>query len=357
VSAFDTTIAWYLENNDPLIFFIMNEKDPYHGQQKCAAITARGKSCTNGAYYSDRNNYFCGLHSNKQTRRELVKNTEFVKQQRNKEHETHLLTLDYDEHHIRRFMVSKRLPRGKRQPYETGYLNIFPNYKDEHRTEGEGYPSLSPMCLGPIDHGFPGLPPANNLENAHQYSKFWSFELDDKDQVKADMLEIRNRGYLSTNPKRHKWTKEVLEKYGSVVPKFSLYYDKWGNERRYSYIECRYFYCYWYTLLVTGWSPDGAYVVSPCSKAREDFRKLQNKTADLNIVGPDGYPITTDIWQCYIDTTKPFGHELVLYSLLTIGTNLRLPWERYRQQHCNIYKDVDFWFKHNRIEPNIHSVD
>ena len=41
-----------------------------------------------------------------------------------------------------------------------------------------------------------------------------------------------------------------------------MYYDKDGKEHRYTYIECRYFYCHWYEKLL---------------KETNDYKELVNK--------------------------------------------------------------------------------
>ena len=112
---------------------------------------------------------------------------------------------------------------------------------------------LSPKSLGPIHHEMPGLPPAQNLENFHQFAKFWKFELDDDGDIKDIYKQNRVNAYLDPIPYRHKYDRKTLSKYNNNInrPMFSMYYDKHGNEHRYSYLECRYFYSHFYEKLVS----------------------------------------------------------------------------------------------------------
>ena len=58
-----------------------------------------------------------------------------------------------------------------------GYLNVFPNYKHQNRKDGYGCAKLSPKSLGPVNHGMPNLPIAKNIENYHQFAKFWDYSI------------------------------------------------------------------------------------------------------------------------------------------------------------------------------------
>ena len=41
--------------------------------------------------------------------------------------------------------------------------------------------------------------------------------------------------------------------------------------------------------------------------------------------------INKALWQAYNDTSRPFGHELVLYTLLMLERKEDYPWNRYRR--------------------------
>lgn len=207
----------------------------------------------------------------------------------------------------------------KNPEHHDGYLKIFPNYNHAGRKDGIGYPSLSPKSLGPVHHGQPGLPVALNLENLHQGSKAFPQEVT---AGKPNELFYKTRlgMYADPIPHRHKF-----EKYPELapagknknVPVFSVWVRPDGTEQYLSYFESRQIYCVIYEEFV---------------KSLPDFITLKAKLADgynLQICGYDAYPVDKPTEQvldkCYCDTSKPFGHELVLYCML-LGF---APWKKY----------------------------
>ena len=73
-----------------------------------------------------------------------------------------------------------------------GWWPIFPNAKHGGRTDGAGCPSLSPKIMGPIDHGQPSLPPAQNLENLHQGNKVFPSEAVDSHGEATHVKDVHN---------------------------------------------------------------------------------------------------------------------------------------------------------------------
>ena len=74
-----------------------------------------------------------------------------------------------------------------------------------------------------------------------------------------------------------------------------------------------------------------------------DFQTLKEWVQhgiNLQIVGYDAYPVTDTLWNHYLDTSTPFGHELVLYTLLTESNPEQYPWNLYRLLHPNIYRGI-----------------
>lgn len=99
-------------------------------------------------------------------------------------------------------------------------------------------------------------------------------------------------------------------------------------ERRFTYVQSRYFYCHFYEQL---------------AKETVDFKKLQHyldEGINLRIVGYDGYNVTKDLYTHYTDPTKAFGHELVLYSLLVIANPSDYPWNVYKANHAELYDNM-----------------
>ena len=44
------------------------------------------------------------------------------------------------------------------------------------------------------------------------------------------------------------------------------------------------------------------------------------------------------LWNNYLDISRPFGHELVLYTLLVLENADDYPWNIYYKKHSNITK-------------------
>jgi hypothetical protein len=191
-----------------------------------------------------------------------------------------------------------------------GYLKVFPNNKMQNRKDGFGCCSLSPMRLGPVNHGQPGLPPCLNLENFHQGNKCFALEADDNEEPAPLFDEMRLAYYEDKEPHRHK--------YKGKKPLYSVWVDKQGKIHKVEYITSRQFYCIFYERL---------------TENNEDLKKLRQMLDDginLQIVGYDGRAVGhRSIEQEYLDPAAPFGHELVLYTLLTHKPE-DYPWRKYK---------------------------
>jgi hypothetical protein len=308
----------------------------FYGEQLCQTTYLsgknKGKECSNFAYYEKNNKYLCGVHS-KNPRNKLPINP--------KKNEIELKK-EIDEKHFCEETAKKNIKNGvtgditvsklkmmKKPENIKGYTKVFPNFKHQNRKDGIGCSSLSPKALGPIDHNIPGLPPSKNLENFHQFSKFFPFEIKNN-KILQEAFELRIKGFNDNVPHRHKFDIKTLKKYGDNVniPLFSMFYDKSGNEHRYSYIECRYFYCHWYEKL---------------AKETKEFQYLKyliKMGNNLQIIGYDGYKPNKDLIIHYEDDKQPFGHELVLYTMLKIDNPEHYPWNIYYKKHKNIYNNV-----------------
>jgi hypothetical protein len=307
----------------------------YYGEKKCQSlIKSTGKPCTNLTYFQSDGKLLCGVHSKKDKNRiKLKKNPNKAK----------LFLEEIKKHNLeirnqaalnknagkKGDVVCSKLKMMQKPDYIKGYLNIFPNYKHQGRKDGFGCSRLSPKSLGPVNHNMPGIPPAKNLENYHQFAKFWKFELDKDNQIIDKYKIARNKAYQDPIPYRHKYDRKTLKKHGNVnVPEFSVYYTKNGEERRYNYLQCRYFYCHYYESL---------------AQKEPDFTRLNKKINEgynINIVGYDGYQVTKSIWDCYNDTSKPFGHELVLYTMLIEQNPKKYPWNIFYEKNKDLYKNI-----------------
>jgi len=266
--------------------------------------------------------YLCGVHSrrHKSIRKPLPRDPD-AKMKREIELTLHQRTVEEcaadNERAGRRGRITVRKMRMMRAPaLKSGTLNVFPNNRHGKRKDGYGAPELSPMRLGPVNHKQPGLPPALNIENYHQFNKVFPNEVDEKTNDPLPVFYTRQRAaYLDPVPHRHKFPLSEMKKLGkgknANVPLYSVHKDEnTGHERRYTYVESRQFYCKQYELL---------------AKKTEQFRHLKQrieKGMNVCIWGYDGYPIEESadaIYRAYIDASRPFGHELVLFTLLVLS--------------------------------------
>jgi len=288
----------------------------YYGEQRCSK-----EPCRNKAYYICNGNYLCGVHSKNKTRVELPhrdKNEALqLKMQRIKD-EKLLIENERQQnvlHGRSGNVILSKMYMMKDPEYVKGFLKVFPNYKHQNRIDGYGCMRLSPMYLGPIKHGQPGLPDALNLENFHQANKVFPWEVDENGNPSPIYYENKHKMYLDPKPHRHKFMGK-----NKNSPVYSIWVDKSGQEHRLNYIESRQFYCNFYERLAS---------------AQEDYQRLYQMIREgynLQICGYDAYPVDPTpkaIEKAYLDPSKPFGHELVLYTMLILPIET-YPWRKYK---------------------------
>jgi len=313
------------------------KKGPYFGEAPCTGKTKAGNPCTNVAYYSVYSPLTkcqvvrCGVHSKKGHRSELLRDPN-AKRKREQALEEHASSVEAKRNKQAKGQITcAKMRMMKPVELRDGFLLVFPNNKHQNRNDGYGCAALSPMRLGPVKHGQEDLPDALTIENYHQFNKVFPIEVDEDDKVLPVFYEKQRAAYLDPVPHRHKYKREEILKMGCVnanTPKFSLHLDADGKERRYTYVDSRFFYCIWYEKLAT---------------QTEEFKYLKtmhDKGYNLCIVGYDAYPPTEDLYAHYCDPSRPFGHELVLYSLI-VGEK---PWRRYYEEHKEKYEPVSFSF-------------
>lgn len=292
----------------------------YWGEERCQAKKASGETCVNGAYYTLDGMLLCGVHSGgkkKEKRVELARNPDEkqIKEQESAEHSKgcDAAALAKKEKGKKGTVTLYKMRMMKNVGYVDGVVNVFPNFKHGGRKDGLGLPSLSPKSIGPILHNQPGLPVALNLENFHQGNKVFPCEVDEKGEVKKAFFDTQMAMYKDAVPHRHK---EAAD--GKNVPLYSLWKDKEGGVHKISYFVSRQFYCVYY---------ERATLENP------DFLRLKemvDKGYNLRICGYDAYePGNKGMEECYCDITRPFGHELVLYAMLTESQE-NWPWRKYK---------------------------
>lgn len=327
----------------------MNDNIIYYGSIKCQALKgADNLNCTNNAYYLENKKYLCGVHSDKNKRETLPKDKN-LKVKKNELYAKHLESVEHA-----KLSNNKNKECGKvdcfkmrmmkEVPLRKGYLNVFPNNKHQNRTDGFGCSSLSPMNLGPVEHQqfikfvngrVKELPISLNMENYHQYNKVYPNEVDSNGDPTEEFRERQLCGYQDKVPHRHKFDSKTMDKLRKEIkgenrnaPLYSVHTTLFGMEKRFTYVQSRYFYCKAYEYL---------------AKQTEDYKKLAGMIqggTNIMICGYDGYEVTKDIYTHYCDPKKAFGHELVLYSLLTIEDEKDYPWNIYRVDNEKLYYHV-----------------
>jgi hypothetical protein len=321
--------------------------EPYYNTVPCQEpLRSKGNApCKHMAYFAlPSGKYVCGQHSlqMKDVRKKLVKDPN-ARSQRIANLEAHEKSVEdraskNAESGVRGSVECFHMTMMGSVPLKKGVRNVFPNNKHGGRKDGFGCPSLSPMRLGPVDHRQPGLPQAKNVENYHQFNKVWPCEVDEDGDLSPEFAERRSQGYKDPEPHRHKFDAATMKRMREEVggqngnqPLYSVHLDKEGNERRFTYVQSRYFYCCAYEKLAKETNSFEALLVM-----------LENGY-DLMICGYDAYPVTKDLYAHYCDPTKPFGHEMVLYSLLTLGehgSGGAYPWHVYRKNHPKVYENI-----------------
>jgi len=367
-------------------------------QEKYSSGANKGKECKNGAYFvvekSNVCKYLCGMHSKKyEDRAQLDKQTsrekkekklmefslmqeqanllaeeksrkvdasttkEFNETSTTKEFNETSTTKEFNETSTTKEFNESKEERGARGarpptiklvrmagrfahvPHLPGYYNVYPNFKKNWQGIGLVMPSLSPMSLGPVKHGQPGIVDALNIENFHQFSKFFS-----EYETKEEFVKNQANGFADSVPHRRKFpgdnksatnksatNKSATNKSatnnkktggkGGVAPQYFVWIDKSGQEHllkgKQGYVESRQFYCNFYDRLV---------------RNLPDFLKLKDlvsKNYSLQICGPDAYDINESIEKSYLNPSRPFGHERVLYTMLTEDES-NWPWRKFK---------------------------
>jgi hypothetical protein len=292
----------------------------YWGKELCKAVKANGDKCANNAYYKVGDELLCGVHSGGKKKDKRVELPHHPQEKEMKENEIKEHNEKCDKVALKNKEAGKKgvvtlckMKMMKNVGFMDGVVNIFPNFKHLFRSDGIGLPSLSPKSIGPVEHPQPGLPAALNLENFHQGNKVFPCEVDEKGEIKEEFFKTQLEMYRDKTPHRHK---EVSG--GVNVPLYSLWKDKEGVAHKISYFESRQFYCVYY---------ERATLENP------DFYNLKgmiDEGYNLRICGYDAYEVKNkSAEECYCDVSRPFGHELVLYVMLTESEE-NWPWRKYK---------------------------
>jgi hypothetical protein len=287
----------------------------------------------------------CGVHSKSDSRRsQLPENPN--KEQMMKDNLLHIYNTaieagvtNVSNLAFRGKIICRKLGMMKPMPYVPGYFLVLPNVKARSNPTNKqvmwAMSSLSPMVLGPVNHQQPNLPPSENIENFHQFNKVFQSEYNSiSKELLPTWYQSRLKGYKDRVPHRHKLGNskvEHMKKAGissggnANACLFSVYVDPYGKERRFSYTESRVFYCTFYERLAS---------------QTEAFKKLlgaiyENKQ-NIVIAGYDARIVNEDdtidadvVDQWYNDPSMPFGHEMVLFTMLMFWNEPEnFPWRK-----------------------------
>jgi len=295
-------------------------KIPYHGEVDCA-------KCKNRAYWIVADGRcMCGVHSKKEgdARKPLPKRSRaFLVQRRTEILKDH----DASVEEVRKRNAASGVRGGvrlfrmrmmKNPPLTDGWMNVFPNYRHQNRKDGYGCMKLSPKSLGPVEHGQPGLPPAVNIENFHQGSKCFAEETDEAGDPSLLYYENRFKFYKDPVPHRHKYIGQSPTG-NKNIPKYFVWVDREGTSHRLSYVESRQFYSNFYERLASR-EPDFV-----------RLRSMVDAGTNVCICGYDATPLEEGetIEHAYMDASKPFGHERVLYAMLCFAPT-QWPWRLHK---------------------------
>ena len=317
------------------------EETVYHGQTNCQHCSdTGGNQCIRPAYFELDGWALCGHHADINHRKPLPRDRGVKRRKLEglaQHHQTvETVCVDNQAAGLVGNVACQKMAMMREVVMQPGYLHVYPNNKHQGRQDGLGCAALSPMRLGPVHHRQPGLPAARNIENMHQFSKVWPCEVDSDGAPSHAWRKKRLAGYLDPEPHRHKFSAREMTKQRAAVggknrnaPLYAVYQTlQGGEERRFSYRESRYFYCKAYEALAT---------------QTDDFRRLQELRAqgtNLLICGYDAYPVTQSLYDHYCDESRAFGHELVLYTLLSMADSALYPWNMYRANHPDLYEGV-----------------
>lgn len=211
--------------------------------------------CRNKARWTYGGGIFCGVHMKHPDRIALPINPNAVEVRQTEL--TRLLKLAEVVKTASIRLAKKQMMRAL--PMPEGFYIILPNNKDRGVQFGGlvlGMCDLSPMQLGPVEHGQPNLPPATNIENFHQSNKVFPSEVDAYGNPLPIWYTRREEGYRNPVPFRHKLGKTKAEHIlasgceSANKPLYSIFVQRDGTERRCTYLESRVYYCTYYEQLV-----------------------------------------------------------------------------------------------------------
>lgn len=347
----------------------------FHGSERCCGTTKDGKGkCTNGGYHVAvaTKKIYCGVHIKKQGRYKTLPKDKKAKKKKEESISVRRADAKRDAQ-IRKGrgdagrVSAKKMSRYRATP-DPGFEAVFPNNRHQNRKDGIGCCSLSPMRTGPVRHTQYMLPPCTLVENMHQGNKVFPQEMVEGEQCNCPrsaewphleanfvFMTKRREMYRDSEPHRHKYPKKEIisankafvtgkkRSRGELVnaPMYSEWLLPDGRPLHITYVESRWYYCHY---------------LSEGIRDKADMVMLRRRLANgwnLQIMGYDAYtPDALDaetLYRHYEDPSRPFGHEMVIMTMLALQDESVWPWNVYHAKHRQIY-DGSLWLKQETEE-------
>lgn len=286
----------------------------YVGQHTCSGHKKSNDPCTHAAYYVLRDRPVCGRHNEKPLGRKMRLDPAAVaaRAQTLQDHATSVQATARESRGAPGTVTCYKMRMMAPVPLTPGVQLVFPNSKHGGRRDGLGMPALSPMRNGPVNHPQPGLPPARSIENFHQGSKWFST------QTFEEFRATQRQMFADRIPHRHH---PEASKVGQPrnIPKCFVWTRPDGAVIEYTYVQSRQFYCHY---------------LERALRQQPDFATLERLLAggtNLCLCGYDAYQPSADIMAHYLDASRPFGHELVIYTML-VHDEAEWPWRKHKTE-------------------------
>jgi hypothetical protein len=281
----------------------------YNNDQSCEHL-----QCSNLAHYQLGDGYYCGVHARDKEKRVKLQNRSRQELQQQKKEQIVKMQKEQENARVKDMpgkVILYRLRMMKPPVIQKGYRPISPNAKGGLFTGAYRFLSLSPMKMGPIppslhheNQGPYGMKTVTCLENLHQGCKAFSGEaIQEKGNwvPTSDYLKSRDAVIYDSQPHRHKPSSQHQNQ-----PLCSFQVRPDGSLRALTYIESRVRYCRLYEHF---------------AKTSIEFAQLQTWHTQgylIQICGFDAFDMD-NVDKAFEDTQHPFGHERVLFTMLTVA--------------------------------------
>jgi len=311
----------------------------YYAERKCVSNQKKNKAkpCTKNAIFIAEGQLLCGVHARHRKAGLLPRNPRKPELIAERLVADRVVVEEAAEANLRAGrpgqLIATKLLTYRACGTHRGFMKVFPNYRHGGRRDGMGCPSLSPLRLGPVFHNQPGLPVSRSIENCCNANCVYPKEADGTGEPLETWHQTRLKMYNDIRPNRLKAKLKRTDAGKPTMPLYSVWVQPNGAQKKFSNVAARQFFCCYYERLVS----------KPGSEAAKDLESLRACLAagyNLEIVGYNARPVTSDepvyewelLERMYLDPSLPFGHELVLYTMLSLDNPEDYPWRRYKSE-------------------------